>query len=323
MRDLLALFARRYRRSAAHDHDHARGHGHAHDLAAQRANALTFALVLNAGFLVVELVGGFVFGSLALLADAAHMVSDVVALAIALIAQRVMTRPATERHTYGFVRAEVLGAQVNGVLLLASAIAIAIEAVNRLMHPHALDAGPVLVVGIAGLVVNLASAFVLGRFAAGSLNVRAATWHLAADALGSVAVIVAALGVMVADVTWLDPVASLVIAALVVVGAWQVLRGSVRVLLEAAPPGIDVGAVRSALAHEADVEAVHHVHVWSLASETPALSAHVVLAGETWTLHDAQERAEALKDMLAARFGIAHATLEVECHECERAPEHA
>jgi cobalt-zinc-cadmium efflux system protein len=227
MADLLALIARRYRRGAAHDPDDVRahGHGHSHDLAAQRANALTFALVLNAAFLVVELVGGFVFGSLALIADAAHMVSDVVALSIALLAQRIMTRPATERHTYGFVRAEVLGAQVNGVLLLASAVAITIEAVTRLLHPHELDAGPVLVVGIAGLVVNLASALVLGRFAKGSLNVRAAMWHLGADALGSVAVIVAALGVMVADLAWLDPVASLVIAGLVVVGAWQLLRG--------------------------------------------------------------------------------------------------
>jgi cobalt-zinc-cadmium efflux system protein len=251
------------------------------------------------------------------------MVSDVVALAIALIAQRFVTRPATERHTYGFGRAEVIGAQVNGILLLASAVAITIEAITRLLHPHHLDAGPVLVVGVAGLVVNLTSALVLGRFAAGSLNVRAAMWHLGADALGSVAVIVAAVGVLVADLEWLDPVASLVIAVLVVIGAWQVLRGSISVLLEAAPAGLDVGAVRRALEGEANVEAVHHVHVWSLASETPALSAHVVLSGDTWTLHDAQERAEALKDMLARRFGIAHATLEVECHECERAPEHA
>jgi cobalt-zinc-cadmium efflux system protein len=291
-------------------------------LSHRRTNALVFALVANAGFLVVELVGGLLFGSLALLADAAHMVSDVVALGIALVAQLLVGRPATERHTYGFVRAEVLAAQVNGVLLLVSAVAITVEAVRRFADPHTLDGVPVLVVGVAGLVVNLASAAVIGRHAAGSLNLRAAMWHLGADALGSVAVIVAAVGVIVADLEWLDPAASLVIAALVVLGAWQILRGSLRVLLEAAPAGMDVAAVRDAIAHERDVETVHHVHVWSLASETPALSAHVVLAGERWTLHDAQERMDSLKVMLEERFGIVHATLEVECHACEAAAEH-
>ncbi|MDQ1521203.1 MAG: cobalt-zinc-cadmium efflux system protein, partial [Actinomycetota bacterium] len=191
-------------------------HDHAHDLSERRAKALIFALVANAAFLVVELIGGLLFGSLALLADAAHMVTDVVALGIALVAQLLVTRPATERHTYGFVRAEVLAAQVNGVLLLGSAVAITIEAVHRLANPHHIDAGPVLVVGAVGLVVNVASAMVLGRLAAGSLNLRAAMWHLGADALGSIAVIVAALAVLVAHVDRLDPAASLVIAALVV-----------------------------------------------------------------------------------------------------------
>jgi cobalt-zinc-cadmium efflux system protein len=305
-----------------HHHGHAHAPGHAH-LSARRVNALVFALVANGGFLLVELVGGLVFGSLALLADAAHMVSDVVALGIALVAQRVANRPPTERHTYGFVRAEVLAAQLNGVLLLASAIAITVEAIDRFGHPHELDAWPVLVVGAIGLAVNVVSAFAIGRLAAGNINLRAATLHLGADALGSVAVIGAAVGVLVADLEWVDPAASLVIAALVVLGAWNVLRASARVLLEGVPAGIDVAAVRDALAREPDVEAVHHLHVWSLASETPALSAHVVLAGDTWTLHDAQERGDELKHMLEHEFGISHATLEVECHECETAPEHA
>jgi cobalt-zinc-cadmium efflux system protein len=310
-----------------HNHgQHAHSHAHSGTDAPtpeQRAKALTFALVANALFLVVELVGGIVFGSLALLADGAHMVSDVVALGIALFAQLLITRPATASHTYGFGRAEVLAAQANGVLLLASAIAIVVEALRRFGDPHQLDAGAVLVVGVAGLVVNLVSAIVVGRYAAGSLNLRAAMWHLGADALGSVAVIVAAVGALVADIEWLDPAASLFIAGLIVLGGWQVLRGSVRVLLEAAPEGIDVVSVRAAIADEPDVEAVHHVHVWSLASETPALSAHVVLAGDEWTLHDAQGRVDTLKAMLAERYGIVHATLEVECHECESTPEHA
>ncbi|MCU1430386.1 MAG: cation diffusion facilitator family transporter [Actinomycetia bacterium] len=303
-------------------HDQAGAHKHGATLTDRRANALAFALVANALFLVVELVGGLVFGSLALLADAAHMVSDVFALTLALIAQILSTRPPTERHTYGFVRAEVLAAQANGVLLFAGAIAVGVEAVRRLQHAHHLHAWPVLVVGVLGFAVNLVSGYVLGREARGSLNLRAAMWHLAFDALGSVAVVVAAVGVLVADATWLDPIASLVITVLVVGAAWHLLRGTTRVLLEGAPRGIDVAAVREALAVEPDVETVHHVHVWSLASEVPALSAHIVLAGEDWTLHDAQVRMDALKQMLADRFGIVHATLEVECHACEAEREH-
>jgi cobalt-zinc-cadmium efflux system protein len=306
-----------------HHHGHAHAPSDAAELTTRRSNALVFALVANAAFLVVELVGGLLFGSLSLLADGAHMVSDVVALGLALVAQVVAGRPPTARHTYGFVRAEVLAAQVNGVLLFVGAIWITAEAVQRFADPHRLDPIPVMAVGAAGLVVNIASAAAIGRLAAGNLNLRAATWHLGSDALGSIAVIVAAAGVLVADLDWLDPAASLAIAVLVVIGAWQVLRASMRVLLEAAPSGIDVAAVRDALETEPDVDAVHHLHVWSLASETPALSAHIVLAGDTWTLHDAQERMEALKEMLSRRFGIAHATLEVECHECTTAPEHA
>jgi cobalt-zinc-cadmium efflux system protein len=282
-----------------------------------------FALVANAAFLVVELVGGIVFGSLALLADAAHMVSDVVALGIALVAQVLSSRPPTERHTYGFVRAEVLAAQANGVLLLAGSIAVVVEAVRRLSDPPHVDGLPVLAVGVVGLAVNAVSAYVLARIASGNLNLRAAVWHLASDALGSVAVIVSAAAIVVADVYWLDPVASLLIGAMVVVAAWQLLRQTTRVLLEGAPAGIDVAAVRDALDAESDVEAVHDLHVWSLASETPALSAHVVLGGEEWTLHEAQQRMETLKAMLHDEFGITHATLEVECHACDTETNHA
>jgi cobalt-zinc-cadmium efflux system protein len=273
------------------------------------------ALGANGAFLVVELVGGFVFGSLALLADATHMVSDVFALAMALAALVIARRPPTARHTYGFGRSEVIAAQFNGVLLIAAAVVIAVEALHRLGDAPAIDAMGVLVVGVLGLLVNAASAAVLARSAHGNLNLRAALWHLVADALGSVAVIVAALGALLFDVEWLDPVASLLIAALVVVGAWRILREATGVLLEAAPAGVDVAEVRAALEAGAGVEAVHDLHVWSLGSEHAALSAHVLLTGPL-SLHDAQVNAGALKQVLAERFGIEHATLEVECHAC-------
>jgi cobalt-zinc-cadmium efflux system protein len=239
----------------------------------------------------------------------------VLALALAFGALALAQRPPTERHTYGFERAEVLAAQANGLLLLAGAVGIVVEGVRRLGTPEQMDAGAVLVIGVGGLIVNVGSAAVLARSSHGSLNVRAAFWHLVMDAMGSVAVVVAAVGALVFGAERLDAIASLFIAVLIVIAAWRLLRDTTRVLLDAVPPEIDVALVRAALGAEDGVEAVHHLHVWTMGSERPALSAHVVLAGPL-SLHDAQERATELKAMLAQRFGIQHTTLEVECHAC-------
>lgn len=244
------------------------------------------------------------------------------ALGLAMGALALAQRPPTDRHTYGFERAEVLAAQVNGLLLLAGAAVVAVEAVRRFGNSPHLDAGAVLAVGLAGLFVNVGSAWVLARASHGSLNLRAAFWHLAMDALGSVAVILSAAGALMFDAQHLDSIASMFIAALIVVAAWRLLRETTRVLLDAAPSHIDVSAVSAALGAAAGVEAVHHLHVWTLGSERPALSAHVVLAGPL-SLHDAQERATELKVMLADRYGIQHATLEVECHACVEDHVHA
>jgi cobalt-zinc-cadmium efflux system protein len=288
-----------------------------------RRRSLLIALGANGCFLAVEVVGGLAFGSLSLLADGAHMVSDVVALAMAYAALRIAQRPPTERHTYGFGRTEVLVAQANGLLLLGAAIVIAIEAVRRLDNPTEISATGVLIVGVLGLLVNLVSARIVHQHAHGNLNMRAAVWHLAADALGSVVVIVAGIAALF-GADRVDPVASLAIAVLIVVGSWRLLRDAARVLLEAVPGDIDVLNVRKALQDEEGVEAVHHLHVWTTGSEHAALSAHVVLTGPL-SLHEAQLRAGALKRMLSTRFGIAHSTLEVECHACveDESHEHA
>ncbi len=274
-----------------------------------------FALAANALFLAVEIAGGFLFGSLALLADAAHMATDVVALSVAYAALRLTQRPPTERHTWGFARTEVLVAQGNGLLLFGGAVVVIVEAIRRFGSTPALTASGVLAVGIAGLAVNVSSALLLARHAHGNINMRGAFWHLFADALGSIAVIVAAVGVALFGADWLDPAASIVISLLVVAAAWQLLRDASRVLLEAVPADLDTASVRDALRSQPGVEAVHHVHLWTAGSEHAALSAHVVLAGPL-SLHDAQLRAAELKRMLAADFGIEHATLEVECHAC-------
>jgi cobalt-zinc-cadmium efflux system protein len=317
--------------SPTHSHDHDPGHrDHDHGRAwravdgptreAQR-RALTIALVLNGVFLGAEVIGGLAFNSLALLADAAHMGSDVIGLAIALVAQAFVSRPATDRHSFGWKRAEVLAAQLNGLILLAVSGWIIVEAVQRFGAATDVRGGGVIVIASLGLAVNAASALVLWRAQGHSLNMRGAVLHMASDAAGSVGAIVAGIAVVVWQADQVDSLASILIAGLVIWSAWSLLRDTTNVLLEGTPRGIDPDDVRSALAADPTVETVHHVHLWSVASDEPALSAHVVLAGEV-TLHQAQERGDDLKTMLADRFGIDHATLELECHPCDApAPE--
>jgi cobalt-zinc-cadmium efflux system protein len=251
------------------------------------------------------------------------MATDVVALAVAFAALRIAERPPTERHTFGFGRTEVLVAQGNGFLLFAGAVVVIVEAVRRFGSAHEVSAGGVLVVGAIGLIVNVASAAALFRHAHDNINMRGAFWHLFSDAVGSIGVIVAGAGVALFSADWLDPAVSIAISLLVIAAAGQLLRDSGRVLLETVPRDLDVNAVRNALASEAGVEAVHHLHLWTAGSEQAALSAHVVLSGPL-SLHDAQLRAGELKQMLADAFGIEHSTLEVECHACldDEAHEH-
>lgn len=281
----------------------------------EQRRALLVALVANGMFMVVEVVGGVVFGSLALLADAAHMLSDVVALSIALVAQHLVTRPASGRHTFGLQRAEVLGAQLNAVILLGASGWIFYEAAQRLDSPHEVEGGGLLVVATLGLAVNVGSAILLARVRGRSLNIGAALTHMVADAAGSVAAMAAGIAVLVAGVERFDPAVSMFIGALVVWAAFGLLRETAHVLMEGAPRGLDVGAVADAMLGVDGVVEVHDLHVWNLASDVPALSAHVMMEGEV-TLHEGQRRAALVKSVLLSRFGIEHATLEIECHEC-------
>lgn len=294
-------------------------HGHDHDRALMRAGqrtALVITLAVNAAFLVVEVVGGLRFHSLALLADAAHMFTDVAALALALVALMLASRPSTSRLTFGLERAEVLGALVNGLALLAVSAWIVFEAVRRISDPADVRGGGVLAVASIGLVINLVSAVALARVRGSSLNMRGALMHMVADAIGSAGTMAAAVAVILWGATWTDPVVSLAIAALVIVASYRLLADTTHVLLEGVPSGMDRADVEAVLLAEPGIEAVHHLHLWSLASDVPALSAHVVLAGEV-SLHEAQQRGDELKQLLASRYGIVHSTLELECHACD------
>lgn len=297
----------------ASDDVHA-GHHHASSRDTQR-RALWIALLANGGFLVAEVIGGVAFNSLALLADAAHMTSDVVGLSIALVAQRLLTRPATAKHSYGFQRAEVLGGQFNGLTLLAVAGWIIYEAVSRVGEPSNVEGGGMLTVAGLGLLVNVGSAVLLARARGRSINMKGAYLHMVVDAAGSVAAIAAAVAVLAFDANWVDPAVSVLIAVLVVWSAWSLLRDTTNVMLEGAPGDVALPEVEAALLAEEQVSAVHHTHLWSLASDVTAFSGHVVLE-EADTLHDAQREGERLKTMLADRFRIDHATIELECHPC-------
>ena len=286
------------------------------DLATARSRALRLALAANAAYLVVEVAGALAFGSLALLADGVHMLSDVAALGIALVAQTLAERPASSRHTYGLQRAEVIGAQANALLLIGAASWIAVAAVGRIGDAPHIDGLGVAVVAALGLAVNVGSAVGLAGAAGRSLNLRGASWHLASDALGSVGALASGLAAALWDARDVDVYASLLVALLVVVAGLRLLRDATSVLLEAVPAGLNVEELADAIAGVSGVEGVHHVHVWSLGSDTPALSAHLLMEGEP-TLHEAQITTDDVKAMLASRFEIAHVTIEVECHVCD------
>lgn len=290
-----------------HGHDHGdHGHGHDHGNGAGR-RALTIVLGLTVAYMVVEAVGGILTGSLALLADAGHMLSDAMSLALALGALMLARRPPTSRMSFGWRRAEILAALVNGIALVAVGIWVIIEGLRRLPDAPDVDGGGALAVASVGLVVNVVGAAILWR-AGGGLNVRAALWHVIADLLGSVGVIVAAIVIITTGWREADPLVSLVIGVLILLGSWRVLRESVGVLLEAAPEGLDVEAIGRAMAAAPGVTEVHDLHVWTITSGFPALSAHVTVERE----EDCHARRRELAALLESGFGIHHTTLQVD-----------
>ncbi|HKX47059.1 MAG TPA: cation diffusion facilitator family transporter [Gaiellaceae bacterium] len=283
------------------------GHGHDHGRVQSR-RALGGALALTASYTVVEVVGGVLAGSLALLADAVHMLSDNVALAVALIAAWLATKPATPERSFGFKRAEVLAALANGVMLVALAIWIFVEATMRLRDPGDVLGGWMLAIALVGLAVNVGAGFILSRARHHSLNVEAAFRHVFADLLGSVGVAIAAVVILATGWVEADPLVSILIGVLVLASAWSILRDSTEILLESTPRGIDAGALGRRLASAPGVVEVHDLHVWTITSGFPALSAHVLVRpGE-----DCHGRRRELERLLHDEFGIEHTTLQVD-----------
>jgi cobalt-zinc-cadmium efflux system protein len=288
-------------------HGHSHSHDHPHGRTADR-RAISIALALILAFMGAEVAAGLVAGSLALLADAGHMLTDAAALAAALVASRLASRPAQGQWTFGLGRTEILAAQANGIALLLLGIWIVYSAVRRLIDPGSVHGGIVLVVALVGVAVNLAATLVLARADRSSLNVQGAFLHVATDLAAFVGTAVAGALVLVTGWNRFDPIAGLLVAALMVRSSWSLIRDSGRIFLEAAPAGLDPGDVARTLAADPEVAEVHDLHVWTVTSGFPALAAHVLVAPGA-DCHEARRR---LQRVLEEQFHISHATLQVD-----------
>ncbi len=303
------------------------GHAHTHapvTTAGGHRRRLLIVLVLTLAVMAAEIVGGLMSGSLALLADAGHMATDAAGIALALGAVTLAQRPARGRRTFGWQRIEILAAVANGLLLLVVAGYVLVEAVRRIGDPPQISSGLMLVVAAVGLVVNLGSLAVLRRGRDVSLNLRGAYLEVLADALGSVAVIVAAVVILTTGWTPADIVASVAIGCLVVPRAWHLLREALDVLLEAAPRGVDLEQVRSHMKRVDGVLDVHDLHAWTITSGMPVLSAHVVVTDEALEAGHGGRVLDSLCACLDSHFDVAHCTfqLEAEQHADHEAPVH-
>jgi cobalt-zinc-cadmium efflux system protein len=304
-----------------HDHGHSHGHshGHAHDhTTGASERALRIAFALTGAFLLVELAGGILTRSLALISDAAHMFTDVAALAIALAAIRIARRPADAKRTFGYHRFEILAAAFNALLLFGAAVYILHEAWQRLQSPPQIHSTGMLVVALLGLVVNLASMRVLHGGRDSSLNVKGAYLEVWADAVGSLGVIAGAVLLKLTGWAWIDSAVAVLIGLWVVPRTWALLKSSVHILLEGTPEGLDVDALKHRLLAMPGVTSLHDLHVWSVTSGKSSLTVHLVTKPE---VNCEREVLPAVQQMLAREFDLHHITVQCESEPCPQADE--
>jgi cobalt-zinc-cadmium efflux system protein len=295
----------------AHDHGHdSGGHGgHTHSVSPDADRRwMGAALALITGFMAIEVVVGVLARSLALISDAAHMLTDAASIVLALIAMRLAARPARGTYTYGLKRAEILSAQVNGLSLLLLAVWLAYEAVRRLISPPDVSGGPVLITALAGIAVNIAAAWCLSKANRSSLNIEGAFQHILNDLYAFIGTAVAGLIVLLTGFARADAIASLVVVVLMLIAGYRLLRDSGRILLEAAPAGLSPDAIGDRLVAHPAVTEVHDLHVWTITSGQPALSAHVLVEPEG----DCHAVRGELEDVLASDYGVTHTTLQVD-----------
>lgn len=303
---------RHYLRAMAHSHDHASNGGHDHTHGASE-NRIGIAALLTGAFMLAELAGGLISGSLALLADAGHMLTDFASLALAWYGFRLARRPADWKRTYGYDRFSILIAFANGLALFAIAAWIVAEAWHRLAEPAAILGGVMFWVALAGLVVNIAAFWILQGGDKENLNVRAAALHVLGDLLGSIAAVAAAIIILTTGWTPIDPILSVLVALIILRSAWRVVAESGHILLEGTPSGIEPQEIaRDLTTTFPAIEDVHHIHAWSLTQERPMITLHVRICED----HKPESIASDVKRRLKDQFGISHATVEVEFDGC-------
>ena len=296
---------------SGHDHGSAGHQGHSHGAGAS-TRRLSIALGLTTTFLIAELVGAFVFDSLALLSDAAHMFTDSAALAIALAAVKIGQRPPDDQRTFGYRRFEILAAAFNAILLFAVAGYILIEGIGRFFAPQPVESVGMLIVATLGLLVNLIAMRILAVGKEDSLNLKGAYLEVWADMLGSLGVIAAAVMIYFTGLNWIDPFVAIAIGLWVLPRTWILLRDTTHILLQGVPRGFDLKAIRAAMGEIAGVTGVHDLHLWSVAGDDASLTAHVAIGeGE-----DAERVRRAVADMLEAQFAVHHVTIQTEAVPC-------
>ncbi len=299
-------------RNHSQDHDHS----HSHDIKnIKEKRALGIVLGLTFCFMIVEAVAGFYTGSLALLSDAGHMLTDVFALSLAFFAIWFSQKPPTSTKTFGFYRAEILAAFFNSLLLFAISGAILFEAYRRLLTPHEVKSLEMTIVAVIGLCVNLTAAYILFKFQSGNLNIKGALYHVLSDALGSVGAIIAGIIMITTKWYYADSLISILVSVLIIRGAWVLFRESTHILLEGTPKGIDLSAVQDCLCSHKRVISVHDLHAWTLTQGFEALSAHLVVEN----IDDSEDIISEIKQELSNKFEISHITLQLETQECEDA----
>ena len=289
-----------------HDHDHA-GHGHSH-APGNFGRAFAIGITINLAYVGIEALAGLTTGSMALLADAGHNLSDVLGLAVAWTGLRLAQRAPSARFTYGLKRSGILAALFNAVLLLFACGAIAVEALRRLADPQPVPGGIIMAVAAGGIAVNGVTAWLFARGRDGDVNIRGAWLHMLADAAVSAAVVVSGLVILKTGMNWIDPALSLVVVAVILIGTWGLLRQSVAMALDAVPDGIDSTAVADFLKARPGVATVHDLHIWPMGTTDTALTAHLVMPEG----HPGDAALAGLAHDLEHRFGIGHATIQIE-----------
>lgn len=307
--------------SLSHTHDHHEGHDHHdHDHGLKQESRggkqdLLIALAITLLMMVVEIVGGLLSNSLALLSDAGHMLTDNLAILLSFFALKFAGMPATERKTFGFYRLEILAAFVNGIILVLISLYIIYEAYLRMVHPQPVHGSLMLVVASIGLVANVIGARFLVKHSHSSLNIRAAYLHILGDALSSIGVVIG--GVIILYTGWylIDPILSVLIALVIIYGSWALVKESVNILLESAPSHINIDAIASDIAKIAGVKEAYHIHLWTITSGIYSLSAHVIIDDQL--VSSSRDVVEEIKSLLLKKYNVLHCTIQVECNRCD------